>query len=563
MNLTYKRIKTEVSKLNKLLCKEVKATDDGKKFSLLMIRKLSGNKGIKLKNSYCDYGGDHQIDGIYFNEGGDDFEINVLTCKFASKENDCIADKDVTDLINNGLSYLLFGEEKVKDFNSKIKNNKEQFDDLREAYKEKYAVKIKFLSTSEKVLSENGKSNVGKFISDAQKNGVNIEYEELNAKKLSALFSSKANIKTEIPIKLSGKSYYPLSGREGFVCRLPALEIVNMYYGCQEGKSSYPGYGEYLFEENIRKNLGLEKKINENMYKTSTDKSTASEFEYFNNGLTILYDDRRGNLAQDSPILYLKGVQVVNGCQTVSTLIKAYDDKALCEDVYIMCRFIKRSEDEVFIRSVVTFTNSQNAISDRDLHANDRIQYDIQGILRNIGIYYERKLNEYRDENDDVRLDALDAAQAYLSCQLQKPQDAKQKKRRIFSEMYGKIFDATNQDLAYRLFISFKVLEYVLERQDENRRRKKETKKSGKNPRFSVKDLIVFNGAYHVAAGIYRDVYLSMPPEQVEKKAKRFVLPNKIEDIYDNVVAEIERALKRDKVKREDIPKHFKITGVI
>jgi len=44
MNLTYQLIKTEIDKLDPALYKELKAKDDGKKFALLILKKLSGYK---------------------------------------------------------------------------------------------------------------------------------------------------------------------------------------------------------------------------------------------------------------------------------------------------------------------------------------------------------------------------------------------------------------------------------------------------------------------------------------------------------------------------------------
>ena len=151
--------------------------------------------------------------------------------------------------------------------------------------------------------------------------------EEINSKKLSALFSTRSVVKTTVPIKLSGKSYYQLSGKEGFVCRLPVQEIIKLYFGFEDDEKKYGGYGDFLFTDNVRKNLGLERKINKKIYETATTTSLAVDFEYFNNGLTVIYDELTGALTGDSPILFIRGLQIVNGCQTVNTLIKAYDDE--------------------------------------------------------------------------------------------------------------------------------------------------------------------------------------------------------------------------------------------
>jgi hypothetical protein len=252
---------------------------------------------------------------------------------------------------------------------------------------------------------------------------------------------------------------------------------------------------------------------------------------------------------------------VVNGCQTISTLIKAFDDKKLKDDIYVTCKFIKRSDDEEFIKSVITCTNSQNAISDRDLHANDRIQCDVQGILRNIGIFYEKKLNEFKEEDDDLRLDALDAAQSYLCCELQEPNKAKQDKRKLFKDLYHKIFDHKNIDLPYKLLLSVNVIDYVLTRQSEGRAKKRKSKKLGKRPRFSITDLTVAHGSYHLAEMVYRELFYGLSHEKIEEAAKRPKLPEKVERIYTKVLDLLVKHIEDKKVKREEIPQFFKITG--
>lgn len=126
INLNYQTLKTEIDKLNKKLTIKAEANDDGKKFSLLMLKKLSGYRGDRLIRCYTDGPGDHQIDGVYFLEGGEELVINIITCVFLSKPRSTFGDKDITDFINNGINYLLFGGDKPPDINDKLKLIKEE-----------------------------------------------------------------------------------------------------------------------------------------------------------------------------------------------------------------------------------------------------------------------------------------------------------------------------------------------------------------------------------------------------------------------------------------------------
>lgn len=414
MNLTYHVVKTEIEKLPPKVCQNLKATDDGKKFSLLMLKKLSGRKYKEISNLYTEGSGDHQVDGVYFDEEGDLLRVNIISCKYFSKKSEKISDKDVSDFLHNGLAFLIYGEQNVGDLNAKIKLCREDIEEEKVVYEGKIEYSIKFISTSKEVLSSNGKNAVDQFINEAERGSFLINYQEINIDNISLLFSNRSTITTLIPIKLSGNSYYPLVGREGFVCRLPVHEIIKLYNGFKEGERVYQGYSEFLFTDNVRRDLGLEKKINQKIYETATNPELSSDFEFYNNGLTIIYDSKTGGLKGDGPTLFMKGLQVVNGCQTVSTLVKAEADGLLCDDVYVNTKFLAKTNENDFIQSVINFTNTQNAITDRDLHSNDQIQYDIQSILKNAGYLYERKLNEYKNDDSELRIDALEAAQAYL-----------------------------------------------------------------------------------------------------------------------------------------------------
>jgi len=564
MSLTYQLLKTEIDKISLKLIKKLKINDyEGKKFSLLLLKKLSGLKDSEIINFYTDGGGDHQIDGVYLDEETDLLRINIITCKFLSKLNDSIPDKDVTDLLNNGLSFLISGEERVGDFNSKIKLLKEDIDDLRKDYEEKVEYVIYFISSSKTPLSKNGKNAVDKFMNEAAKASISISYQEVNSDKLSALFSNRTIGSTSIPIKLSGKSYYQLVGRDGFICRLPVGEIIKIYKGFKEDGREYQGYYDFLFTDNVRKDLGLEKRINQKIFDTAVDPILASDFEYFNNGLTIIYEERTGTLSGDSPILFLKGLQVVNGCQTVSTLIKADTDKKLADDIYVTTKFIKRSQDDNFIQSVINFTNTQNAITDRDLHSNDQIQYDIQGIINNAGFYYERKLNEYKNEDSEKRVDALEAAQAYLCCELEEPHTAKQNKRKIFRELYKTVFDSNKSDLPYKFLISNKILEYSNGKRSENRLKKSKTKKKGKTPRYHYRDYVIANGSFHIAALLYKKLISKKDLPEIKKVISKLdALDIKLDSYYPNLIDRLENKLKKKQLKSVDLINYFKKNGL-
>ena len=116
MGLTYQLMKTEIDKLDKEFCKKLKIDKDmGKKFSLLMLKKLSGYKELLLEEFFCEGNREYQIDGVYLKDSDDEFQINIITCEFKQKDRP-FGDKDITDLISNGLPYLILNEKRGSDW---------------------------------------------------------------------------------------------------------------------------------------------------------------------------------------------------------------------------------------------------------------------------------------------------------------------------------------------------------------------------------------------------------------------------------------------------------------
>jgi hypothetical protein len=85
-------------------------------------------------------------------------------------------------------------------------------------------------------------------------------------------------------------------------------------------------------------------------------------------------------------------------------------------------------------------TNSQTPIHSRDLRANDDVQKKLQQALSDRGYYYERKANEFRDEESRLRIDAFAAGQAFAAYELELPEVAYKDKARIFGDLYEEVF---------------------------------------------------------------------------------------------------------------------------
>lgn len=147
----------------------------------------------------------------------------------------------------------------------------------------------------------------------------------------------------------------------------------------------------FYFEENVRDYLGGNR-TNIDIYCTLADQKSP-DFWLLNNGITILVSKA---VLYDGQ-LEIENVQIVNGLQTTNTIYQYYSngnaDKAgRCLLVKIIC-----STEENIRNQIIQATNNQSAIPLYSLHATDKIQKDIEMVMLQHGLYYERKTNYYRN----------------------------------------------------------------------------------------------------------------------------------------------------------------------
>lgn len=131
---------------------------------------------------------------------------------------------------------------------------------------------------------------------------------------------------------------------------------------------SFPGIKDgSLFQKNVRQSLGFNNRVNkgikETIYKNPCD------FYFHHNGVTALCS--KMDFDQATRKLSFIGLSVVNGCQSLTTLLSCSEQVKKSDDSYVMFRFyeIDRREraEEISIN-----TNSQSAVKPRDLRSNHK-----------------------------------------------------------------------------------------------------------------------------------------------------------------------------------------------
>jgi hypothetical protein len=151
-----------------------------------------------------------------------------------------------------------------------------------------------------------------------------------------------------------------------YVMVVHASQLVQMY---QQAKDS-------LFTTNIRNFIG---NTQTNKGIITTARKDPFHFFHFNNGIACLAREIKLNEAEDR--LITKGIQVINGAQTVKSLFRASQLKSALPDPLVLVRITEVTQgyggQGRFTTDVIRYNNTQNVIKASDFRSNDPIQIDL------------------------------------------------------------------------------------------------------------------------------------------------------------------------------------------
>ncbi len=218
---------------------------------------------------------------------------------------------------------------------------------------------------------------------------------------------------------------------------------------------------KYFFDENVRDFLGSNN-TNSDILETLNTQDDTIDFWNLNNGITILAKEFR--LIDNEGVL--KGVQIVNGLQTTMSIYNYFNlHPGQIDNRLVLIKIISEKNEEDRKR-IIRATNNQSQIALYSLHANDKIQKDIEDILLADSLYYERKRMFYQNKGISKKdiITPLIIARVFVSVFLKNPCSAGKLKQE-FMENTAKYNLVFNNSINIKLWpvlakIAFKVVEY-------------------------------------------------------------------------------------------------------
>ena len=197
-----------------------------------------------------------------------------------------------------------------------------------------------------------------------------FDVEDISLQTIWEARDTPQQVSLSLPIR--GNFVDPSSG-----LRVGTIPLTDLYQFLKAYRDK-TGNVDQLFEKNVRQFLGSRKKINRGIAETLNNKPEM--FGLYNNGITIVVSDFTPN-SQDSCTLH--DPYIVNGCQTTKTIWQVLGQKleaggtgrseqlenwhARAARGVVVTKIVKSNSAE--ITEITRFTNSQNAVRERDFIA--------------------------------------------------------------------------------------------------------------------------------------------------------------------------------------------------
>lgn len=423
----------------------------------------------EIKNGSVDGRNDGGIDGFYivvnghlladletFNwpKSGAELEVWIITCKHHDTFKQAPLDSLAASIVEL-FDFTIDNIDLKADYSEEILRQKEN---LKFAYR-KVSPRLSKFSINFCYASRGNTTELGDSIISRSQQIVQMtkdafgncfsDFHFYGSSELIELFRKAPNFSLEIPFiedLSSGQTYILL------------VRLKDYYSFIQdEGKLR-----RYLFDSNVRDFMGLNR-VNEDIKATLTN-DESPDFWWLNNGVTILAT----GASVIGKSIQIQDIQIVNGLQTSESIYRYFNEGGTDPKNRSVLVKVIVSKNDAVRDAIIRATNNQTTVELSSLHATDKIQRDIEDILKQNDFYYERRTNYYKNQGIPTEkiIAPLYLASGFVSLILKSPAQATRLRSRFMrsESSYEKVF-STNVDLKVWPKIAFilKVTDTFLE----------------------------------------------------------------------------------------------------
>jgi len=329
--------------------------NDGQRFVAWYLRNVLFRDMNETRDDITDGADDKQIDAVIIDD--DKSLVRIIQGKFI--QNGVVDAEPLREVLSSWIQ--------IKDLarlqNAANPKLQRKLSEVATALEQDYEVSFELCTTG--TLTESARKDLKTFQQELARISENedfdatiniIENDELMRRYEYAIESDNPSINYKLSLDGSKFMYHEIAGTPVLIAALPLKECVKLP-GIKDGT---------LFQKNVRQSLGSSNAVNKGIRSTILG-DKRSDFFFFHNGITALCN----KMEVSDQTLSLYGLSVVNGCQSLNTILSCSETVKKVDDSFILFRFYEIPQRDRADK-ISIFTNSQSAVKARDLRSNDK-----------------------------------------------------------------------------------------------------------------------------------------------------------------------------------------------
>lgn len=329
--------------------------NDGQRFVAWYLRNVHLRDPVQARDDITDGPDDKQIDAVFVDD--DKSTVFIIQGKFL------VSNSVDAEPLREVLSAWVQMRDLVRLQEVGNQKLKRKLSEIARALEDEYEISFELLTTG--VLTDSAKQDLATFQEQLADLSARedfpstirlIDEDEIRRRYDMAL--EKENPLLSHVLDLSNCSVLPVKVAETqvVVAVVPLSECIR-FPGIKDGT---------LFQKNVRQSLGLSNVVNKGIRNTIYS-DRHRDFFFFHNGITAICN----RLEMKDSRLYLHGLSVVNGCQSLNTILSCSERVKTLEDTSVLFRFYEIPQRDRADKISIN-TNSQSAVKPRDLRSNDK-----------------------------------------------------------------------------------------------------------------------------------------------------------------------------------------------
>jgi hypothetical protein len=330
-------------------------SNDGQRFVAWYLRNIHLRDMNETRDDITDGADDKQIDAVVIDN--DKSIIYIIQGKYLSGGQ--VDAEPLREVLSSWMQLRDLDRLQVVG-NNKLKR---KLSEVAQALDDEYEICFELITTG--TLTESAKNDLETFQIELAKFSENedwnatinvIDETELSRRYELALETDNPSI--NYTLDLSDCKYLDetIAGTQVVIAAVPLKDCI-LFPGVKDGS---------LFQKNVRQSLGTSNAVNKGIRQTILgDKHR--DFFFFHNGITAICN----KMEISGKSLKMHGLSIVNGCQSLNTILSCSEHVKKLEETFVMFRFYEIPQRERADRISIN-TNSQSAVKPRDLRSNDK-----------------------------------------------------------------------------------------------------------------------------------------------------------------------------------------------